>query len=392
MKFQSLKEWTKLNESGKAAIPSSRSITWEEAQKVYDFVQRKIAPKFGIDASDMDVIGSYGKKRKGETHGDLDIAVSTKALGDRNGLGKEDLVDFVNDALVNSGFETKIMRGFKQVSAGIPIPGTSDIAQVDFMLSSDLEWSKFVYHSPNYREKESKYKGSVRNALLMAIITETSKNILKQTPEGDVEELESNVIRYPEGIYKSRRSWAGKKGLVKTPKLLKDFDELITTNPQEVVELVVGKGYDPNSIGTFESLWHLVTRDDFKHWDKLEDILKKFAGNLKAQGLPVPEEAKEMYPEFFSENVVRESVDYKEAMEDLADQEHDSWARWMEHLFKKSKKNADGTVIIPKDKVDRWERQMKTDYEDLSNKEKESDRKEVRKFVKILKKAEKNED
>jgi hypothetical protein len=299
MKFQSLKEWTQANESGKAAIPSSRSITWEEAQEVYKYVQTRIAPKLGIQEEDMDVIGSYGKKREGETHGDLDIAVSTKALTERNGLGQEDLVDFVDDALKQMGYETKIMRGFKQVSSGIPIPGTNDIAQVDFMLSPGLDWSRFIYNSPNFRENESKYKGQIRNLLLMAIITETSKNILKETPEG-VEELESNVIRYPDGIYKSRRSWAGKKGLVKTAKLLKDFDELITNNPGEVVDLAVGGGYNVDSISTFERLWHLVNIGDFIHINKRGDIIKKFASNLKSQGMEAPQEAKERYPEIFA--------------------------------------------------------------------------------------------
>ena len=86
---------------------------------------------------------------------------------------------------------------------------------------------------------------------------------------------------------------------------------------------------------------------------------------------------------------VNEELKTQDVIEDLADQEHDSWARWMEHVFKVSEENEDGTVTIPKDKVDRWKRQIETEYEDLSNKEKESDRKEVRKFVKIIKKAEK---
>ena len=80
---------------------------------------------------------------------------------------------------------------------------------------------------------------------------------------------------------------------------------------------------------------------------------------------------------------IRESVD-ADMIEKLSDVEHDGWSRWMKHLFSVSKKNKDGTVIIPKDKVERWERQVKTDYEDLSGKEKESDRKEVRKFVKLI--------
>ena len=77
---------------------------------------------------------------------------------------------------------------------------------------------------------------------------------------------------------------------------------------------------------------------------------------------------------------------YSQLMEDMAHQEHDSWSRWMIHLFNVSQKNDDGSVTIPKSFVDRWERQMITDYNDLSEQEKESDRDEVRKFIKILQK------
>jgi len=298
MKFQSLKEWISLNEGG-GAIPSSRPITWDEAQKLYAWVRKNIPPKFGIEEGDLEVIGSYGKKEEGQTHGDLDIAVSAEAIMTRNGLGASNVLDFVDDALVSMGIETKKMTGFKQVSAGIPIPGTSDIAQVDFMLSPNLDWSRFVYHSPDFRSGESKYKGVYRNALLMAIITESSKEILKRTAEGDVEELETNVIRYPEGIWRARKSFMGKKGLVKTGQLLRDFDKFVTLNPQEVTELAVGKGYTPESISTFERLWHIITRENFIHSENLDDILQKFAINLKSIGIPYPEEAIQKYPEIF---------------------------------------------------------------------------------------------
>jgi len=298
MKFQSLKEWISLNEGG-GAIPSSRPITWDEAQKLYAWVRKNIPPKFGIEEGDLEVIGSYGKKEEGQTHGDLDIAVSAEAIMTRNGLGASNVLDFVDDALVSMGIETKKMTGFKQVSAGIPIPGTSDIAQVDFMLSPNLDWSRFVYHSPDFRSGESKYKGVYRNALLMAIITESSKEILKRTAEGDVEELETNVIRYSEGIWRARKSFMGKKGLVKTGQLLRDFDKFVTLNPQEVTELAVGKGYTPESISTFERLWHIITRENFIHSENLDDILQKFAINLKSIGIPYPEEAIQKYPEIF---------------------------------------------------------------------------------------------
>ncbi|HRT03676.1 MAG TPA: hypothetical protein P5513_07035 [Candidatus Diapherotrites archaeon] len=299
MRFQSLKEWIKINEGGDA-IHDSRSITFEEAQDLYSWIKENIPEKFGISPEDIDIIGSYGKKTEGEFYGDLDVAVSEEALYKKNGLKKEDVLDFVEESLRSMGFKTKKMIGFKQVSAGIPIPGTSDIAQVDFMISPGLEWSRFIYHSPDFKKGESKYKGVYRNVLLMAIISETSKKIIKRTPEGDIEELESNVVRYPEGVWRARKSFVGKRGLVKTGQLLKDFDRFITINPKEATELAVGKGYKPEDIDTFEKLWDIINREDFIYYDKLEDILKKFAINLKRIGYPYPEEAKEKYPEIFN--------------------------------------------------------------------------------------------
>ena len=67
-----------------------------------------------------------------------------------------------------------------------------------------------------------------------------------------------------------------------------------------------------------------------------------------------------------------------QTIEQSAHQQHEIWARWMRYQFAVSEKRTDGTVVIPADKVDRWERQMGTVYADLSEEEKESDRMIVR--------------
>lgn len=72
--------------------------------------------------------------------------------------------------------------------------------------------------------------------------------------------------------------------------------------------------------------------------------------------------------------------------EELADIAHDAWSGWMKYLFEKGNKNDDGTFTINKDSVERWERQMKTDYKDLSEKEKDSDRIEADKYLKAFRK------
>ena len=52
--------------------------------------------------------------------------------------------------------------------------------------------------------------------------------------------------------------------------------------------------------------------------------------------------------------------------EQFADLAHRQWSGWMKYLFEKSTKNEDGTVTIPKWAVDRWTKQIATDYKDLN--------------------------
>lgn len=65
-------------------------------------------------------------------------------------------------------------------------------------------------------------------------------------------------------------------------------------------------------------------------------------------------------------------------METLADIEHERWSGWMAHLFNKCQENADLSVTIPAEWVKRWKLQAMTKYPELSEREKESDRREVR--------------
>ncbi len=70
--------------------------------------------------------------------------------------------------------------------------------------------------------------------------------------------------------------------------------------------------------------------------------------------------------------------------EQLAALEHAQWAGWMKYLFEKSTESGDGNVEIPAILVDRWKRQMNTSYVDLSENEKESDRAEADKVLRVI--------
>lgn len=71
-------------------------------------------------------------------------------------------------------------------------------------------------------------------------------------------------------------------------------------------------------------------------------------------------------------------------VEKLAALAHEQWSGWMKYLFGLGEENPDGSFTISKDKVDRWKRQMRTDYADLPDGERESDRIEARKVLEVL--------
>lgn len=71
-------------------------------------------------------------------------------------------------------------------------------------------------------------------------------------------------------------------------------------------------------------------------------------------------------------------------IEELADKEHVSWARWVRYLFTRCYETYDGNYVIPCELVDRWRRQMNTPYAELSEQEKQSDRNEVAHILPII--------
>lgn len=83
----------------------------------------------------------------------------------------------------------------------------------------------------------------------------------------------------------------------------------------------------------------------------------------------------------------------QELIELLADKEHASWANWMKYLFNVCEAysiiDPDGFnrykgVLIPPELVERWQLQIDTPYDDLSEKEKQSDRDEVSHILPVI--------
>ncbi|KKM63074.1 hypothetical protein LCGC14_1423090 [marine sediment metagenome] len=74
----------------------------------------------------------------------------------------------------------------------------------------------------------------------------------------------------------------------------------------------------------------------------------------------------------------------KTLREKFAELAHSQWSGWMKYLFSKGEFNKNGTWTMPKWAVERWTRQMNTPYLELSESEKDNDREESDKFLKII--------
>ena len=74
----------------------------------------------------------------------------------------------------------------------------------------------------------------------------------------------------------------------------------------------------------------------------------------------------------------------EDVIEQLADIEHTRWAHWQRYMHSKCECQPDGSLVIPPNLVQQWERQIEAPYCALTDKEKESDREQVRKYLPII--------
>lgn len=65
----------------------------------------------------------------------------------------------------------------------------------------------------------------------------------------------------------------------------------------------------------------------------------------------------------------------------LANATHKMWSHWMEYMLGQCTETEEGDLVIPAKSAKRWRRQMAMEYEQLTEKEKQSDRDVAEKFL-----------
>lgn len=307
---------------GGAAV-NGRRISQSEVPTIVDKVDEILSGLGLVKGEDWDMVGSAGKKKAEETSGDIDICIKKDRMKEVLGSG-DGRLDVYNDLakyIDGLGYDRYIVQpGFSQVSFGMPINDIDDIIQVDFMLVRNLEWSKFTQASPDYTKDESKYKGHVRNVLMMCIVKYCFKKTTKRVTLDDDSvvdgETENFVIRLTDGLYKTRKNWFGKKGdsMVKTANLMHEYDELITDTPQGLIDLLFNDGTIDDFL-SFETLYEAFMSDRFKFPENRERILVGYVMSLDGQNIDIPTEIPQEYIEQAreKEKFAKEREEYEKA-------------------------------------------------------------------------------
>ena len=287
---------------GGAAV-NGRKILQSEVPMIVDKVDEILSGIGLVRGEDWDMVGSAGKKKAEDTSGDIDICIKKDRMKEvlGSGDGRMDVYNDLAKYLEGLGYDRYVVQpGFSQVSFGMPINDADDVVQIDFMLVRSLEWSKFTQASPDYTKDESKYKGHVRNVLMMCIVKYCFKRTTKRVTLDDDSivdgETENFVIRLTDGLYKTRKNWFGKKGdsMVKTANLMHEYDELITDTPQGLIDLLFNDGTMDDFL-SFETLYDAFMSDRFKFPENRERILVGFVMSLDGQGIDIPTEIPQEY-------------------------------------------------------------------------------------------------
>lgn len=221
-------------------------------------------------------LGSVGKKNDDQFNGDIDIAIK---IDNKEELNK--LIDKVfPDLEKNPNTTSKIIS----ISYPYNKEGKSGNAQVDFMIVKDIDFAKFFYHSPNFKNNESKFKGATRAKMLSIVVSSIPVEDAKDEyfEDGKTVKRHWKYTFNTEGMFKQLLDYTGKKGPLKNPKKVKEFEKLIYNDPQNCVKFIFGDNGKIEDCNSAESIWKAVhNKNKFKFQDVVQKIEDRWFNEIE---------------------------------------------------------------------------------------------------------------
>ena len=199
-------------------------------------------------------------------NGDIDIAIKLD--------NKKELSELIDKVFPNLEKNPNTTPSIVSISYPYNKEGKSGNAQVDFMIVKDIDFAKFFYHSPDFKKNESKFKGATRAKMLSIIVScipvEDAKD--EYFEDGKTVKKHWKYTFNTEGVFRQLLDYTGKKGPLKNPKKVKEFEKLIANDPDNCIKFIFGDNGKIEDCNSAESLWKAV-HDNNKF--KFQDVVKK---------------------------------------------------------------------------------------------------------------------
>ena len=211
-------------------------------------------------------LGSVGKKNDDQFNGDIDIAIKLD--------NKKELSELIDKVFPDLEKNPNTTPSIVSISYPYNKEGKSGNAQVDFMIVKDIDFAKFFYHSPDFKKNESKFKGATRAKMLSIIVScipvEDAKD--EYFEDGKTVKKHWKYTFNTEGVFRQLLDYTGKKGPLKNPKKIKEFEKLIVNDPDNCIKFIFGDNGKIEDCNSAESLWKAVHD---KNKFKFQDVVKK---------------------------------------------------------------------------------------------------------------------
>ena len=211
-------------------------------------------------------LGSVGKKNDDQFNGDIDIAIKLD--------NKKELSELIDKVFPDLEKNPNTTPSIVSISYPYNKEGKSGNAQVDFMIVKDIDFAKFFYHSPDFKKNESKFKGATRAKMLSIIVSSIPVEDAKDEyfEDGKTVKKHWKYTFNTEGVFRQLLDYTGKKGPLKNPKKVKEFEKLIVNDPDNCIKFIFGDNGKIEDCNSAESLWKAVHD---KNKFKFQDVVKK---------------------------------------------------------------------------------------------------------------------
>lgn len=167
-------------------FPDAMRINQPNTKSTMEDLKGKVKDFFQLSDEDFAFIGSTGKKLDTGTSGDIDIAISKKALEEKFGVSTpQEWYDLASEFAERNGVEiVNLTRwGFDGTSINWPIMNDDgkqegQKVQVDLVPTDSVKFQAWAQYGPSEVEGEKYVKGLVRNQIIIAAARVIDRKVL----------------------------------------------------------------------------------------------------------------------------------------------------------------------------------------------------------------------